>query len=293
MKEQPSGVAQWQSSWLLTNWSWVRIPPPEPSKNLSFTEVFCLTQVGFQNPSVITWLHMFLEEMKTTDFEEGKKYIFVIPTGSTEQHGPFLPLGTDSYIQDAIINGAEKQLTEFIFLPTMRITCSEEHEGFAGSVWISLDTMERVMNDICKSLEPYAKKFIFTTAHGGNIEVLKRFVEKHKNDFPNIELHYVDPDNEEIEEKTVELIGGPVEDHAGNTEISIMLGIRNDLTMIPTKDYPKKILDNAFKTNRLKDFSEDGIADNHPDWVIDESHGEKILDWIVEDFVDSLKKIVS
>ena len=114
---------------------------------------------------------MFLEEMKTTDFKQGKKYIFVIPTGSTEQHGPFLPFGTDSYIQDAIVKGIEAQLPELIFLPTMRITCSEEHEGFAGSVWISPDTMERVMLDICKSLEPYAKKFIFTTAHGGNIKV--------------------------------------------------------------------------------------------------------------------------
>ncbi|PJA47444.1 hypothetical protein CO172_01280 [Candidatus Uhrbacteria bacterium CG_4_9_14_3_um_filter_36_7] len=236
---------------------------------------------------------MFLEEMKTTDFKQGKKYIFVIPTGSTEQHGPFLPFGTDSYIQDAIVKGIEAQLPELIFLPTMRITCSEEHEGFAGSVWISPDTMERVMLDICKSLEPYAKKFIFTTAHGGNIKVLNQFVEKYEKDFPNINFHYVDPDNEELENKTVELIGGPVEDHAGNTEISIMLGIREDLTLIPPKDYPKQILDNAFQTNRLKDFSKDGIADNHPEWVIDKKHGENILNWIIEDFVYALKKITS
>ena len=236
---------------------------------------------------------MFLEEMKTTDFEAGKRYIFIIPTGSTEQHGPFLPLGTDSYIQDAIIEATEKQLPKLIFLPTMRITCSEEHEGFAGSAWISLDTMERVMHDICKSLEPYARKFIFTTAHGGNIEVLNQFVKKYKKDFPDIELHYVDPDNKEVERKTIELIGGPVEDHAGNTEISMMLGIRKDLTTIPPKDYPKQVLDNAFKTNRLKDFSEDGIADNHPEWVIDIEHGRKILKWIVDDFVDELKKFAS
>jgi creatinine amidohydrolase len=236
---------------------------------------------------------MFLEEMKTTDFEEGKKYVFVIPTGSTEQHGPFLPLGTDSYIQDAIINGVEKQLPELIFLPTMRITCSEEHKGFAGSAWISLDTMERVIHNICKSLEPHAKAFVLTTAHGGNIELLKKFVIKYKDDFPNAELHYIDPDNEEVNRKTVALIGGPVEDHAGNTEISIMLGIRKELTMIPAKDYPKKVLDNAFQTNRLKDFSEDGIADNHPEWLISKSNGEEIMKWIIEDFVDQLKNLSS
>lgn len=235
---------------------------------------------------------MFLEEMKTTDFKDGEKYIFVIPTGSTEQHGPFLPLGTDSYIQDEIIRGTEKQMPELIFLPTMRITCSEEHEGFAGSVWISLETMDRVMHDICKSIEPYAKKIIFTTAHGGNIEILSKFIERYKDDFPEVDLHYIDPDNDEVERKTVDLIGGPIEEHAGNTEISMMLNIRKDITMIPPKDYPKKSINNAFSTNRLKDFSDDGIADNHPHWVVSKRHGKKIINWIVEGFVDKLKEIV-
>lgn len=228
--------------------------------------------------------------MKTTDFEEGKKYTFVIPTGSTEQHGPFLPLGTDSYIQYTIIKGVESQLPELIFLPTMRITCSEEHEGFAGSTWISLETMERVIHDICRSLEPYAKKFIFTTAHGGNVLTLKNFIDKDSKDFSNIELHYVDSDNAELERKTVELLGGPIDDHAGNTEISMMLGIQKDLTKVPPVDYPKIALGDAFRTNRLKDFSKDGIVDNHPNWVVDEEKGKHILNWIIEGFVDALKK---
>lgn len=236
---------------------------------------------------------MFLEEMKATDLEEGRRYTFVIPTGSTEQHGPFLPFGTDSYIQDAIIEAAEKQLPDLIFLPTMRITCSEEHEGFAGSAWISLETMEHVMLDICRSLEPYADRFILTTAHGGNVEILGQFVKKYQDEFSETKLHYVDPDNDAVDQKTVELIGGPVEEHAGNTEISIMLSIRADLTTIPPEDYPKRIIEDAFKTNRLKDFSDDGIADNHPEWVIDEKYGEKILNWIIEDFVVELKKIVN
>lgn len=234
---------------------------------------------------------MFLEEMKVTDFEPGKKYTFVIPTGSTEQHGPFLPFGTDSYIQDAVIAGAEKQLPEVIFLPTIRMTCSEEHRDFMGTPWISIDTMERVMYDICKSLESCAKQFVFTTAHGGNVEVLKRFVARHQNDVSGVELHYIDLDNEGIEKKTVDLIGGPVDQHAGNTEISIMLGLRGDLTTVPPKDYPKRVLEDAFKTNRLSDFSEDGIADNHPEWVVDETHGKLIMGWIIDDFVAALKRI--
>ena len=84
---------------------------------------------------------MYLQRLKTTDFEEGKKYTFVVPTGSIEQHGPFLPLGTDSYIQNAIISEVEKRVPEMVFLPTMHVTCSQEHEGFAVTVWLSYETM--------------------------------------------------------------------------------------------------------------------------------------------------------
>ena len=97
---------------------------------------------------------MFLEQMKTTDFDPKKKYTFVIPMGATEQHGPFLPLGTDTYVQNSIVELAEKSLRSVIFLPTLPITCSKEHEGFSGSAWIEKDTMELVLRDICQSFQP-------------------------------------------------------------------------------------------------------------------------------------------
>lgn len=235
---------------------------------------------------------MHLEKIKKTHFKEGEKYTFVIPTGSTEQHGPFLPIGTDSYIQDKIIQEGEKKFQDVIFLPTLRITCSEEHEGFAGSVWISKATMMSVIKDICNSIKPYAKQIIFMTAHGGNIEVLNEFIDQNKSKHKDIQLNYLEPFTPEVEKQMVDLIEGPLDDHAGNTEISMMLAIDEDLVAEPASDYPKKKIEGPFKTGRLADVSEDGVADNHPEWKFSKKLGDELIAITVKGFIKELKKIL-
>jgi len=235
---------------------------------------------------------MYLEKIKKTHFTEDEKYTFVIPTGSTEQLGPFLPIGTDSYIQDKIIEEGEKKFQDVIFLPTLRITCSEEHEGFAGSVWISKATMMSVVKDICDSIKPYAKQIIFMTAHGFNIEVLNDFIDQNKSEYQDIQLNYLEPFTTEVEKEMADLMEGPLDDHAGNTEISMMLSINNEIVLEPTADYPKKKIEDPFKTNRLADFSEDGIADNHPEWKVSKELGDELIAITVRGLIGQLNKMI-
>ncbi len=206
--------------------------------------------------------------MKTTDLDQAKKYTFVVSMGATEQHGPFLPLGTDSYVQDAIIEQVENEFPEVIFLPTLRITCSKEHAGFPGSVWIEKDTMELVLRDICNSLQPYAANIVLASWHGGNISMLNRFVKKNTDSFLGVRIEHVAFDSAEVLNKTSKILGGPVDEHAGNSETSMTLVCEPSLVTIPPKDYPKYKIENAWDTDRLIDVSKDGIVDNHPAWII-------------------------
>lgn len=230
--------------------------------------------------------------MKTTDFDPKKKYVFVVSMGATEQHGPFLPLGTDSYIQEAIIQRMEKVVTEAIFLPTLRITCSKEHSGFPGSVWIEKETMEKVLHDICASLQPYARGIALISWHGGNIGMLNRFVETNKNSFSGVRLEHLTCDSEEILKKTADILGGPVDEHAGNSEISMVLPIEPSLVTIPPKDYPKQKIENAWDSDRLVDVSKDGIVDNHPKWVINKEMGEQFIQMEVQELNMQLEKMM-
>lgn len=235
---------------------------------------------------------MFLERMKTTDLDAATKYTFVISMGATEQHGPFLPLGTDSYIQDAIIERVEKQIPEAIFLPTLRITCSKEHAGFPGSVWVEEGTMEMMLRDICDSLQPYAANIVLVSWHGGNIRILNRFVEKNKDLFSGVQIQHLLFDSEEVLKKTSNLLGGPVDEHAGNSETSMMLACEPSLVRIPPHDYPKQKIENAWDSDRLIDRSKDGIVDNHPAWVINKELGETCLDLAAKELVHALQSSI-
>ncbi|MDO8656270.1 MAG: creatininase family protein, partial [Nanoarchaeota archaeon] len=103
---------------------------------------------------------MYLKNIKLTDLEKEKKYCFIIPIGSTEQHGPFLPFGTDTYLGDEVIKGIEKNLQDLIITPTLEFSCSEEHQGFMGTMWLKPETLVCVLRDLCTSLAPYAKDII-------------------------------------------------------------------------------------------------------------------------------------
>lgn len=235
---------------------------------------------------------MFLERMKTTDFDPKKKYTFVIPMGATEQHGPFLPLGTDSYIQDAIVEHTEKVLPKIIFLPTLRITCSKEHKGFPGSVWIEKDTMKIILRDICTSLSQYAKNIALVSWHGGNIGMLNRFVEKNKKSFHGVQVDHLQFDSEATLKKTSKLLGGPVDEHAGNSETSMMFASHKKLTSIPPKNYPKQKIENAWDADHLVDVSKDGIVDNHPKWIINEKLGKLCIQMAAQELTQGLKKLL-
>jgi len=73
---------------------------------------------------------MKLKELKTMYFQKDRKYDFLFPIGATEQHGPFLPLGTDTYITDYLIEQVSKEFPKLIILPTLEVSRSQEHSGF-------------------------------------------------------------------------------------------------------------------------------------------------------------------
>ena len=78
-----------------------------------------------------------------------KKQIAVIPVGSIEQHGPHLPISTDSDIVTKIaLQNYQNELTEF-FLPTINYGISDEHFPFFN-LSIKKSTLSRVLDDICE-----------------------------------------------------------------------------------------------------------------------------------------------
>ncbi len=101
--------------------------------------------------------------------------LVVLPIGSTEQHGPHLPVGTDTLIVEAVVEGTTQQLgdVECLFLPTLWVSKSNEHSAFAGTITFARDTLCRVVEDIAESVARAGfRRLVFLNAHGGNAGLL-------------------------------------------------------------------------------------------------------------------------
>lgn len=234
---------------------------------------------------------MFLKSLKLTQLEKNKKYDFVVPFGSTEQHGPFIPFGTDTYVTDAMIARMNQEFPELLILPTLEYSCSGEHEGFVGTVWLLESTFHLLMHDVCNSLKDYARSISFITGHGGNLRSIDLFVEKNKKQF-NTQLYHLNFNDDVVNDKIVDLIGGPCDEHAGNSEISLLLSIHPELTIIPSEEYVKTPLENPWEKFRLIEKSVDGIADANPNWFVNKEFGGKVFEWLYEEIKKQIVEIL-
>lgn len=103
-----------------------------------------------------------------TTAEEPDVPVAVLPIGSHEQHGPYLPLSTDTVIACTIAE-AVAAAHPVRLLPPLTISCSHEHAGWAGTVSISAATLHAVVRDIADSLRRAGvPRLVLVNGHGGN-----------------------------------------------------------------------------------------------------------------------------
>jgi creatinine amidohydrolase len=150
----------------------------------------------------------------------------LIGIGSTEQHGPHLPIFTDAFCGDVIGNEVAKRLGNTFQLPTIRVGCSDAHLGFVGTMSISQNTLKSLITEYCESLSKSGfKRFILVPTHGGNFKPVSEIKGE------NI-VSYTDLDELMREfHKATEKFGVTPEDgglHAGEIETSIMLHISEE-----------------------------------------------------------------
>lgn len=219
---------------------------------------------------------MRLKRLKYTDLLEDKKYNFIVPIGALEQHGPFAPFGTDTYIVDYLVDKAENEIPDLIVVPTLEFSRSQEHRGFFGTIYLKEETLKCVLFDICNSLYSRAENIFIVSFHH-NDPYIQKFIEESTGSFGSAKISFIEIFNDEDEVQIVELLDGPVDGHAGNTEISNMLVIEELTVLLPTESDKKHFIEEAFLTDNIAEKSQNGIDDNHPEWKVNKEIGQKVL----------------
>ncbi|MGY5146678.1 MAG: creatininase family protein [Candidatus Nitrosopumilus sp. bin_7KS] len=150
-----------------------------------------------------------------------KKQVAVIPVGSIEQHGPHLPVSTDS----DIVTEVAKKISEkygYLLLPTLNYGVSYEHAPFFN-LSVRESTLQTILTDLCTSLLSNNIKAVFIiNGHHGNLKPIKNLDVKLKKItknklkvFPLSYWHFMEREF----------------DHAGFVETSLMLAISKNVKM--------------------------------------------------------------
>ncbi len=104
------------------------------------------------------------------------RLIAVLPVGATEQHGPHLPMSTDTATIDGVIAAAIPKLPDdlpVLILPTVAYGKSNEHRRYPGTLTVSATTLTRLWMEIGASVAASGvRKFVLFNSHGGQMAVM-------------------------------------------------------------------------------------------------------------------------
>jgi creatinine amidohydrolase len=92
----------------------------------------------------------------------------LVPTGSVEQHGPHLPVGTDTLIAWAIAREVASTMDGVLVAEPIAYGCSWHHMGFPGTVTLRVTTFVAIVVDVCQSLLDKGFIPILLNGHAGN-----------------------------------------------------------------------------------------------------------------------------
>lgn len=119
---------------------------------------------------------IFYHELTWPEVKEAVKNgkIPLLPVGSIEQHGPHLPIVTDTYLVFSIcVEAAKKTPKEALVMPPICYGCSGHHMDFPGTISICGEYFIGYVLDVCKSLISHGfMKIIIVNGHGGNTPFL-------------------------------------------------------------------------------------------------------------------------
>jgi len=206
--------------------------------------------------------------------------IVLLALGSWEQHGAHLPFDTDTVIIEAVVDAAirtvDPENTSFSVAPTIGITASDEHDGFAGTLSIGTQALADALVSIARSAS-WARGICIVNGHGGNADALK--------------LVHSALDYENIRHSIWSLPYYEGADmHAGHTETSLMLHlapgtVRMDLAEVGAVGDSEMLIE-RMRAGGIKEVSSNGVVGDPTN--ANAAHGATMLSF----YADHLTKLL-
>lgn len=209
--------------------------------------------------------------------------LLLVPVGSVEQHGPHLPLATDSMVAGAVARTAADRLhacgARVLVAPVLGYGASGEHEDFPGTISIGHDALRLLLVELGRSACRWARGVIFVNGHGGNVPTLVAAVQLLRHEGRSVAWTGCVPTGSDA--------------HAGRTETSLLRylapwSVRADLAE-PGATEPVSDLMPVLREHGVRGVSANGVLGDPTKATPVEGH--RLFDELVRTLVAELSDI--
>lgn len=158
-----------------------------------------------------------------------ERTLVVLPVAAVEQHGPHLPVLTDTMIGNAVLARALEMRGDdgrVWALPTQSYGKSNEHIGFAGTFALTAETLAHTLRDIARGVHASGlRRLLFLNSHGGNPEIIDYMARDLRAEFGDLLCFTAHPFRFGSGREIISDAEGGYGIHGGEGETSLMLAI--------------------------------------------------------------------
>jgi mycofactocin precursor peptide peptidase len=204
--------------------------------------------------------------------------VLLIPLGSCEQHGPHLPLDTDTRIAAAVAGVVASTRPRIRVAPAVAYGASGEHAAFAGTLSLGSDVLTMVIIELVRSAD-WAERVVLVNGHGGNVDGLRSAIRT------------LTAEGRPVDVWSPTIAGGDA--HAGHTETSLMLAIapetvRMDAAEVGATQSITALLP-ALRAGGVHAVSPNGVLGDPTGATAD--HGRKLLVYLVASLAATVDRL--
>jgi creatinine amidohydrolase len=208
----------------------------------------------------------------------GRRTVLAVPLGSLEQHGPHLPLDTDTQIARAVCAGLAARCDGVSVAPAVSYGASGEHADFPGTLVVGHVVLADLLVELVRSARRSFAGVVLVNAHGGNEEALA------------LTERRAVAEGDDLLVWRASTPGGDA--HAGRTETSLLLAIEPDAVRLDLAEAgatePIARLLPRLRAEGVRPVSSNGVLGDPAGASVDE--GRALLDALVDDLAAAVSE---
>jgi len=201
--------------------------------------------------------------------------LLAVPLGATEQHGPHLPIGTDTLVATALAERLAERRDGVLVAPALAYGASGEHAAFPGTLSIGTEATTTVLVELVRGADAF-RGVVLVCGHGGNLDAVRAAVAT------------LTTEGRDVLAWWPSVPGGDA--HAGRTETSALLALAPDAVHLERaeagNDRPLVELWPRLREGGVAAVSPNGILGDPTGASADE--GGRILDALVAQLVTAV-----